>query len=109
MSKPIRVSVFEWRPGENDAQYIRLLREELAAQQALTEKAISKLKKLSRESRPVVHSVWVREPDRRNHWHCRECGFVSGLPCRWFRFCPNCSASMDNVDEIKPETEEMGN
>ncbi len=102
MSKAPKVVVFEWKPGENDAEYIKLLRNELDEQQKLTGKCIAKLKRLSSEYMPVVHSKWVKEEDRFNHWHCSECRWVTGLACRFFRYCPNCAAIMDNCADVIP-------
>lgn len=49
---------------------------------------------------PVIYGRWVKEKDRRNHWHCSECGIVEGVICKTFKFCPECSAMMTNNEEI---------
>ena len=32
----------------------------------------------------------IMEPDRRNHYHCEKCGYVTGLIGRTYKFCPEC-------------------
>lgn len=48
---------------------------------------------------PVVHSRWIKEADRVNHWHCSRCGLVYGLSHASFVYCPNCGAKMDGGNE----------
>ena len=47
----------------------------------------------------VVHAEWVKEPDRDYRWHCSACGFVENVRCRLEKFCPNCGAVIDRVEE----------
>ena len=51
------------------------------------------------DAEPVRHSKWVEDPDRRNHWHCRECKNVWGIACRVMHYCPNCGAKMQGGTE----------
>lgn len=43
---------------------------------------------------------WVEEEDRINHWHCGECGFVTGRAYRFYTYCPNCGAKMEVGQEL---------
>jgi len=43
----------------------------------------------------VVHSEWVKEEDRVNHWHCKNCGLVEGMAHYMMHYCPNCGAKME--------------
>ena len=85
----IQVNEFYHKPGENDAEYIKLLKEALERQTRLTSKAISKLK----EKHEWV-SVKDRLPDRNTQylialstggvtsgWYFGDCGgfFVAGV------------------------------
>lgn len=47
------------------------------------------------DAEPVRHSKWVEDPDRRNHWHCRECGLTVGRFHSTYGYCYNCGAKMD--------------
>lgn len=37
---------------------------------------------------------WVCEPDRRQHWHCSECGYVTGPAGLMGNYCPECGAKV---------------
>lgn len=45
------------------------------------------------EPRSVAH--WVEEGGCIPHWHCSECGYLTGLAGLMFKFCPMCGARMD--------------
>ena len=47
------------------------------------------------DAAPVVHSEWVKEENRTNHWHCKNCGLVEGMAHYMMHYCPNCGARMD--------------
>lgn len=47
------------------------------------------------DAKPVRIAHWVHEPDRQRHWHCSDCGYVSGVTCASFNYCPNCGAKVD--------------
>lgn len=47
------------------------------------------------DAAPVVHSEWVKEENRTNHWHCKNCGLVEGMAHYMMHYCPNCGAKMD--------------
>jgi len=49
MGEWITVHDFQWRPGENDREYINLLKEALDRQRDITYKAIRRLKEVSRK------------------------------------------------------------
>lgn len=42
---------------------------------------------------------WIEETDRKNHWHCSECGEVVGLAKAWYKYCYNCGAKMESDNE----------
>lgn len=50
----VRAKEFRWKPGENDAQYIRLLKRHLEEQHKLTGKAIARIKEMTDSYAPVV-------------------------------------------------------
>lgn len=52
---------------------------------------------------PVIYGRWVKEKDRRNHWHCSECGFVEGITCKVDKFCPKCGAIMSHEEVVLDE------
>jgi rubrerythrin len=59
---------------------------------------------------PVVQGEWVEEPDRREHYHCSNCGVVWGITAKAMKYCPNCAAKMMNspmweVDGERRESE----
>ena len=43
-------------------------------------------------------SRWIVEAGRRNHWHCRECGYVIGVMKMDANFCPSCGAYMTEAE-----------
>lgn len=50
----IRVNDFKWEPGKNDAEYIKLLESSRDEWQRIAQKAIAKLKMLSKAQEPRV-------------------------------------------------------
>ena len=50
----IQVNDFQWEPGKNDAEYIKLLESSRDEWQKIAQKAIAKLKALSKAQEPVV-------------------------------------------------------
>ena len=48
---------------------------------------------------PVRRGRWIPEPDRLYHWHCSECEFTEGIVARFYRFCPNCGADMQDGEK----------
>lgn len=42
---------------------------------------------------------WIYEEDRRNHWHCSECGHTVGQLGHTYNFCPICGADMREEQE----------
>ena len=53
----IQVNDFQWEPGKNDAEYIKLLESSRDEWQKIAQKAISKLKTLSKEQEPRVMTL----------------------------------------------------
>lgn len=69
----IQVNDFQWEPGKNDTEYIKLLESSRDEWQKLAQKAITKLKTLSKAQEPRVLTleeikdydkpVWIDEKD----------------------------------------------
>ena len=53
----IQVNDFQWEPGKNDAEYIKLLKSSRDEWQKIAQKAIAKLKALSKAQEPRVMKV----------------------------------------------------
>lgn len=49
----IHVTDFKWEKGKNDLQYIELLEKTLKNEQAITAKAIAKIRELSAENKEI--------------------------------------------------------
>ena len=73
----IQVNDFRWEPGKNDAEYIKLLESSRDEWQKIAQKAITKLKTLSKAPEPMVMTleevedaidtvVWVDRPTVKN-------------------------------------------
>lgn len=45
------------------------------------------------EPRSVAH--WVEERGRIPHWHCSECGYLTGLAGLMYKYCPECGAELE--------------
>ena len=54
MGMSIQVNDFQWEPGKNDAEYIKLLESSRDEWQKIAQKAISKLKTLSKTQEPAT-------------------------------------------------------
>lgn len=39
---------------------------------------------------------WVKEKNRRNHWHCSKCKYVIGVMKMDANYCPYCGARMES-------------
>ena len=65
----IRVNDFRWEPGKNDAEYIKLLESSRDEWQKIAQKAIAKLKALSKAQEPSVRCRDCKygEPDTNGH------------------------------------------
>ena len=66
----IQVNDFHWEPGKNDAEYIKLLESSRDEWKKLTQKAIAKLKALSKALEPMVLTL----DEVRNN--CPDCVYV---------------------------------
>ena len=42
---------------------------------------------------------WIKEPNRRNHWHCEKCGSVVSLTAWMYTYCPVCGRKV--IGEIE--------
>lgn len=94
----LQVNEFKYVPGENDAEYICLLKKALERQKQITAKAVAKIKELSKEQKigkwlNTIQDGW---------WQCSNCGVY------WQKtivescniiYCPNCGAKMKGVDQ----------
>ena len=63
MSAGITVNEFKHIPGENDAEYIKLLKDALRREQQIVSKSIAKIKELSAQLEQKWVSVSERLPD----------------------------------------------
>ena len=48
--------------------------------------------------KPVINAFWVEETDRKNHWHCSNCGKVQGIASIAMKYCPECGAAIQHKD-----------
>lgn len=81
----IQVKEFIHVPGENDAEYIRLLNEQIERQKKLLNKAMAKLK----ETEPKT-GRWTW--DDRGYFYCDRCGKKPDDQTRTTDYCPNCGS-----------------
>lgn len=84
MSKSICVNDFHWEPGTNDAEYVKLLESSRDDWERIAQKAISKLKTLSKAQEPRLINeadfenadeygfipVWCEETNKICYWNC---------------------------------------
>ena len=56
----IHVTDFKWEKGKNDLQYIELLEKTLKNEQAITAKAITKIRNLSKESSEHKQDIYEK-------------------------------------------------
>ena len=90
----IQVNDFRWEPGKNDAEYIRLLESSRNEWQKIAQKAIAKLKMLSKVQKSVVHGQWINILDK-HEWDQKMCSVCGDYFCCQVNYCPNCGAKMD--------------
>ena len=85
----LQVNEFRYIPGENDAEYIRLLKNALERQKQITAKAVDKIKELSKQRT----GEWIWEGSSHRCSKCNEytCFEDSKPP----KFCPNCGTKMN--------------
>ena len=62
------VEKFQYIPGQNDEEYIELLKDALARQQNLTSIAIAKLKKLKKTKPPLLTSMRDGKPKAKGYY-----------------------------------------
>lgn len=62
----IQVNCFQWEPGKNDAEYIKLLESSRDEWQKIAQKAIAKLKALSKAQEPRVMTLEEMEQAGKN-------------------------------------------
>lgn len=89
MGMSIQVNDFQWEPGKNDAEYIKLLESSRDEWQKIAQKAITKLKTFSMACEPISpikHYV----PDGKREsaaWQCGSCLIDIGYGVN---YCYNC-------------------
>ena len=76
-SSGIRVKEFYWKPGQNDAEYIRLLRRNLDEQHKLTGQAINKIREMTERYVPVVRCRYCRFYNLDSH-KCQNDRIITG-------------------------------
>lgn len=59
----VHVSDFNWEKGKNDLKYIELLEKTLKNQQAVTAKAVSKVRELSGKLKEIDHILVNKDGD----------------------------------------------
>jgi uncharacterized protein with PIN domain len=99
----IQVNQFVWKPGKNDAEYIRLLKRANDEAHSIMLRATSKLTRMAKTHAKVVHAKW--EQSETGLWQsCSECGVAVEVQSMYmckasedenFNFCPHCGAKMD--------------
>lgn len=102
----IHVTDFKWEKGKNDLQYIELLEKTLKNEQAITAKAVAKIRELSKENKEIRNKAidefaeTVKKSQNAHLWCCRDSAleFCSG---------DDCKSCMDKfkkqIDEIAEE------
>ena len=85
----IQVNDFRWEPGKNDAEYIRLLESSRDEWQKIAQKAISKLKTLSKAQEPIP----VKRIDGKRN-HLLKCGGCNANLTSGMKFCPQCGCEV---------------
>lgn len=107
MSGGITVSAFKHIPGQNDAEYIKLLEQNIERQEKIISKFVSKIKELSdRDTAQWVEVHGYATPGGDPVWQCSKCGkgrHVYGIEHgsygadiaggQWVA-CPNCGRLM---------------
>ena len=43
---------------------------------------------------------WIKELNRRNHWHCEKCGCVVGSTAWMYTYCPACGRKVTGEIEF---------
>ncbi|MBP5709667.1 MAG: hypothetical protein J6W84_01685 [Bacteroidales bacterium] len=93
----IQVNDFQWEPGKNDAEYIKLLESSRDEWQKIAQKAIAKLKALSKAQEPVEPVVDI------DTWKCGNCGHTlehqellgdNVLFHEQYNYCPECGRAV---------------
>ena len=91
----IQVKEFIHAPGENDAEYIRLLNEQIERQKKLLNKAMAKI----RETEPKT-GEWIDWLGKGNEWECSVCKCsIESHGSIAYRYCPMCGAMMNGGEE----------
>ena len=97
----VQVSDFKYIPGENDAEYIKLLQEHIERQDAIIRKAIAKLKMGRREigkwiDETVTTGTTSGATTIIRQYRCSVCGGLFGRSTD--NYCYNCGARMEGED-----------
>ena len=94
MGMSIQVNDFQWEPGKNDAEYIKLLKSSRDEWQRIAQKAIAKLKMLSKSQEPVKPKGVIYDDEHMSV------------------YCPSCDnrlAGLTHDGTVALETEETPN
>lgn len=90
----IQVKCFEWKPGENDIEYIKLLKRHMDDWEGIAKKAISRLRTTCRPGQ------W------NSHGRCSVCNspyavesWDGDITLSEQKFCYHCGAAMDMEDD----------
>ena len=89
----IRVNDFQWEPGKNDAEYIKLLESSRDDWQKIAQKAIAKLKKLSKEQDTGKVNITITQSDGWKEGNCPFCSMKVDSFYNW-SFCGTCGKGL---------------
>lgn len=105
----IQVNQFVWKPGENDAEYIRLLKRANDEAHSIMLRATGKLARMAKTHAKIVHGHWIDTEipanttgyggvgqDKKKGILCSECRCAFDISLLWVNdYCPHCGAKMD--------------
>ena len=93
----IQVNEFMWKPGENDAEYIKLLKRSNEEAHSLMLKATGKLAKMAKTKANEWISVEDRLPDKPGEY------LVAYHPCHWVQNA-DYSITQVGIDNFRGKT-----
>jgi hypothetical protein len=118
MSGGITVEEFKHIPGVNDAEYIKLLKEQDEINKNIIRQAVAKIKRLSAHKRNDQTGEWIYgENEGQDGWFCGQCGFFVPWYYKYYddtdfirdyKTCPYCDAKMVSYTGKKGEENEQG-
>ena len=89
----IQVNDFQWEPGTNDVEYIKLLESSRDDWKMIAQKAISKLKTLSKAKEPGKVNITIIQSDGWKEGNCPFCGMKVDSFYNW-SFCGTCGRAV---------------